>query len=183
MVTRISPPRKRGRQPARDAVGVCGREDGRSECCSVMEWIGLMAWPETALMSTWCLVARELDEPVRGRKANDGRATCWCAFGCSEQGNSPPRQSTGCRCVSRRWGVAGVQWSAGLGNCGGGSPGVSSLTKCSSRVRGNLHARFLGGGGRVTVSCYPARRGRVRGETSMPSKAYCVALHGRVLLL
>jgi len=60
------------------------------------------------------LIARELDEPVRGRKANDGGATCWCAFGYREQGNSPPRQSTGCRCVSRRWGVAGVQWSASL---------------------------------------------------------------------
>ena len=71
-----------------------------------------MAWPETVLTSIWCLVARELDEPVRGRKANDGRATCWCAFGCCEQGNSPVRQSTGCRCVSRRWAVAGVQWSA-----------------------------------------------------------------------
>lgn len=71
-----------------------------------------MAWPETALTSIWCLIARELDEPVRGRKANDGRVTCWCAFGCSEQGTSPPQQSTGCRCVSRRWGVAGVQWSA-----------------------------------------------------------------------
>ena len=34
--------------------------------------------------------------------------------------------------------------------------GCHSLSKCSSRVRGNLHARFLGGGGRVTVSCYPA---------------------------
>ena len=115
-----------------------------------------MAWPETVLTSIWCLVARELDEPVRGRKANDGRAICWCAFGCSEQGNSPPRQSTGCRCVSRRWVVAGVQWPACVGRCGDGTPGVSSLLKCSSRVRGNLHARFLGGGGRVTVSCYPA---------------------------
>ena len=117
-----------------------------------------MAWLETALTSIWCLVARELDEPVLGRNANDGGATCWCTFGCGEQGNSPPPQSTGCRCVSRRWIVVGVQLSAGLGNCGGGSPGVSSLTKCSSRVRGNLHARFLGGGGRVTVSCYPARQ-------------------------
>ena len=56
--------------------------------------------------------------------------------------------------------------------------GCYSLSKCSSRVRGNLHARFLGGGGRVTVSCYPAFPSRfARRRPVMRNVRHLVAVH------
>src|SRR5260221_5166796 len=48
----------------------------------------------------------------------------------------------------------------------------SWLLYCSSRVRGNLHARFLGGWARATAPGYPARRHSVRSKRDTISRAF-----------
>ena len=96
---------------------------------------------ESGLTSVWSLITGELGEPPSRGNANDGQArTGWCALSRDERGVAASAYREGVTRFTRRT----------------ASPREGRL-RGLSRVKGNFHARFLGGGAAAMPPCYPAR--------------------------
>ena len=100
---------------------------------------------ESGLTSVWSLITGELGEPPSRGNANDGQArTGWCALSRDECGVAASAYREGVTRFTRRT----------------ASPREGRL-RGLSRVKGNFHARFLGGGAAATPPCYPAGDSRL----------------------
>jgi hypothetical protein len=141
--------------PQGKLLGMQVKDAGESESRPVMGGIRIEGQPDIILpereqTSGGSLVAREFEEPSERRKANDDPNNGWCASGGEVAWHGIVWAKAHGTVRRLQMSIAKAVWkSRTAGSCNKG------FCRGLSRMRGNLHVRFLGGGIAAMRSCYP----------------------------